>query len=146
MSAESWITVLALLVGALVIAYMILASSRKTGTLVTSEQIHAGVDQIKGLAAELEKVGLMAVASADQIIKGEGLNVNDLKFQEAFQYVDKWSNTILGIDLDPEMVKKIVEGSYKIYKETITKQDFTANRSMGISNADGGAARYGEAR
>lgn len=122
MSPESWITILALLVGVVAIVYMILSSSRSTGTPVTSQQIHAGIDQIKGLAAELEKVGLMAVASADQIVKGQGLNVNDLKFQEAFQYVDKWSNTILGIDLDPEMVKKVVEGSYKIYKETITNQ------------------------
>lgn len=122
MLPETWITIVALAFGLGIVIYMIVSSSKRTGTPITSAQISAGIDQFKGLAAELEKVGLMAVASADQIVKGEGIDINDLKFQEAFQYVDKWSNQILGIDLEPEMIKKVVEGSYKIYKETITNQ------------------------
>lgn len=122
MLPETWVIIVALAFGLGIVIYQIMSLSRKTGTPITSAQISAGIDKFKGLAAELEKVGLMAVASADQIVKGEGIDINDLKFQEAFQYVDKWSNQILGIDLEPEMIKKVVEGSYKIYKETISNQ------------------------
>lgn len=61
----------------------------------------------------------MAVSAAQQLVEDNAIDVNSKRFLEAFNYVDNWSKKLFGIDLDPFLVKRIVEGSYNLYKNRV---------------------------
>jgi hypothetical protein len=67
----------------------------------------------ESLAAELEKVGLMAVVAVEQLKDTGVINTNEAAFTAAFDYINSWP----GMEkLDRVTIAHAVEGSYRLYK------------------------------
>lgn len=98
---------------ALAVVVYLFWKSEKTPTLTELEKAFV---QTQSLAEELNKVGLMGVAAAEQLKTTGKIDTNEEAFNVAFDYIATWP----GLEhLDRKQVARAVEGSYRIYKEMV---------------------------
>lgn len=110
MDVFSWVQIIAIVVAVAVVA---IALYRRDESIDVNEMI----DSSLLLAKELETVGLMAVASVEQLKKTGKINTDEEAFNEAFDYISRWP----GMEkLDRLIIARAVEGSYHLYKKAVT--------------------------
>lgn len=95
----------------------------RSGREVTLEGVQEIASDASTLAAELQQVANVAVASAQQLKEAGKIDSNDAAFAHAVDHVERWYNSVApDVDLDPNVVANAVEGAYYWIKKTQTPQ------------------------
>lgn len=108
------------LVAGIVAVVIAIVAYRRSGAAISLEGVQESYVSVQSMAAELEKVGLMAVASAQQLKESGKITTNSEAYNHAFDYINRWFPA-----LDRQIVAAAVEGAYKLYKLTAAQPPST---------------------